>query len=392
MKLIALNESWAIFEPDKETSAPSTSAVLNEMLKVKTQVQWIDFLSQYVRDPSFAHNEIPATYSRMLELEYGFRINLESKTDESLLRALNQFANIDYLDSLVLEDFADLPVYWVSYSELKAFKEIISNLFLLSAVATGSLIPSDLFKEVYVQDIYDEKWICETFKCSVKDIAVLCLSLDKVGAGHHMLFGDEIFEMESYFYDGSDKEKHPVYIDWCEEQVDGAADYSPLIIYKAGNLNSKALRELAGEITVTIMNSGIDFLDQRQFMAPLYEKQDSFDRYQYHSDTGFIQVVDSVREWWLEKLYAEAIRLILDSKVSVCPVCESPFLRVENRGRYSRNTCSASCKTKLSQQRRTQVISNALRGIPIEDTIEDIGVQFKESIVRWYEEADKTNI
>ena len=91
--------------------------------------------------------------------------------------------------------------------------------------------------------------------------------------------------------------------------------------------------------------------------------------------------------WWVTDLYDEAIDLIVQGKVSLCPVRGSPVLIKDFRGRKSKLVCSDSCKTKASNQRRETAYQCAASGVPLEDAIDRIGAEYARSVRKWYTEA-----
>lgn len=86
------------------------------------------------------------------------------------------------------------------------------------------------------------------------------------------------------------------------------------------------------------------------------------------------------------QVIAQAVRkILLDDNAILCEVCSRPVLTHKDRGTPSKVCHVGSCKTTASARRKTRVEQLAASGVPVEDAVNELGGQYRQSIERWYE-------
>ena len=94
-------------------------------------------------------------------------------------------------------------------------------------------------------------------------------------------------------------------------------------------------------------------------------------------DTGFKRWQNVVQE------VAEAA--IYDGRVTLCPICNTPIITKSDKSRTE--FCCLSHKTIASKRRRNRAHQLYQMGVTIEDAIIEIGVEYADSVRKWYQEA-----
>lgn len=88
----------------------------------------------------------------------------------------------------------------------------------------------------------------------------------------------------------------------------------------------------------------------------------------------------------IRELYYELSKMAESKSFKVCLLCGKAFVDDKSRGNAALY-CSRSCNTKASNSRKDKAIGYKLAGVPLEKAIEEIGIKYKNSITRWYENA-----
>lgn len=416
MKLIALNEQWAIYSPEGGMSDLDEFSSLQDLLAIKTYPQLIKFLMERTLNDSFlvsADTDFADSYDRTKRIwcENAQSISLQG----NLSKAIDHYPSIDYLDKLVTDDLRGKEVYQLDLTEIADYQKLMRKFLTVAAIALGSDAPEGLFIDIPSEDILDKQWIEDVLHCKPDEIKTIGLSEEAAGFMRHGLLRDDMLESAGIFNQLDKYSSHQLVIDDSQQYgayTDGYPFSTDKVIYTYSEYNppteeenerysgeyyvtvsflpdttpERAMMMPAGHVVESALNSYLDFGDQFQFTVPYYSDED-FDRYKYVPDRGFVEKKVVTPAWWVDDLYSEATKLIIEGKVSLCPVCGSPVLIKDFRGRKSKLVCSDSCKTKASNQRRETAYQCAASGIPVEEAITRIGEEYERSVRKWYAEA-----
>lgn len=434
MKLIALNDHWAVFESipndSKELEPLDAFAALRDLVTMKTYKQLIQFLKRYAVHPSFLVDADNLTLRSFKEQYSEFCLPKPYSAEDmnlsgDLEKVIFRDVEIDLLDEWLLDDLKDKQLFQLSLSDLAVFKQSITCFLTLSAIAHGSLIPEGLFAEIPSSTLYDEDWCNGDLPCKVEELRTFAIQLEKCGIANRSIFGDECFEgrdsvfshLEKYNRFQLHKDEngifchvdedpdagkysncYPLSIDgviyeiasFCtgdvsEEDLLSESYYATVTIYPSFD-KQDAIRLLSARIVETLLNAGIDYLEGYDFDVPYFDEEYE-DHYVYSPDKGFAFIVGKPFPFWVDDLFNKARTLVIEGKVSICPVCNTPVLVRDYRGRKSKEVCSDSCKTIANRERREKAFFYAQSGLPIKEAIEAIGLEYTNSIQKWYDEA-----
>lgn len=415
MKLLALNRQWAVYSLGGAKGKLDAFASLQDLLSVKTYQQLIKFLIERTNNDSFlvpSDTDFADSFNREERIwrRRAADIDLQGNLD----RAIDQHPSVDYLDELVAADLKGSEVFQFDLTELMDFQSLMRRFLTVAGIALGADCPDGIFVEIPSEDIFEAQWIRENVHCEPSELRTLGFNQKVAGFKRRGLLNEDL--LDTVFNSTSGYSKHQLVIDDSKEYgkyTDGFPFSTDYVIYNYSEYSQpsdqdadpyadyeyyltvsflsnvtpeRAKMLLAGRIVEAVLNSYLDIGEQRDFSYPHYPDLD-FDRYRFVPGKGFVEkkIVDP--PWWVTDLYDEAIDLIIQGKVSLCPVCGSPVLIKDFRGRKSKLVCSDSCKTKASNQRRETAYQCAASGVPLEEAIERIGSEYTRSVRKWYAEA-----
>lgn len=414
MELLALNKQWAVYSPEEDRNELDSFSALQDLLSIKTYQQLIRFLIERTCNEAFLTSSDTDFADSFNRNERIWRRNaMDIDLQGNLSRAIDQFPSVDYLDELTASDLKDHGVYQLDLTEVMDFQDIMRRFLTVAAVALGAEAPVGLFIEIPSEDILGADWIRDNVHCEPGDLKTIGFNQKVAGFKRKGLLDEEL--MDSVFNSTNGYSRHQLVIDDSKEygkytdgfpfSIDGViyeySEYYPpsdaehdkydyqyyLTVSFLDNVTvSRARMLLAGRIVEAVLNSWLNLAEQNEFEVP-YHPEIDYDRYKFIPGKGFVErkVVEPL--WWVVDLYDEAINLIIEGKVSLCPVCGSPVLIKDFRGRKSKLVCSDSCKTKASNQRRETAYQCAASGIPVEEAIARIGEEYEGSVRKWYAEA-----
>ena len=440
MRLAAINEHMAIYEEKEGESPFNAFDALQDLLSVKNYRQLIEFLKVHTRNPTFTIASTDQAYDTCIKNQ-----PLKDKAEANKLQgnfknAIDNYPEIDFLDKLAIKDLLKQKNHALNLSELLYFQDFLKRLLTGAAIAIGAPIPNDMFTEVSTDYVFDEQWCRMTLPCDVTETRTFVTSAELFGSDDRGIIDDEAFgdyggilhhlDNRSGQRLTSDKtnsisqnRKSPttpdgvIYGVWILEDLDIHAvvklmdptvdadsindeDLWGSELGKKIALNAdrvffsvtafrdddpdEAKRMLAGRIVEQIINS-VAFYDCTRLTPPT-RNYSLLDMYQYEPSKGFSNANNPHPMIWFEEIYDEALKAILNNQVTLCPVCGSPVLVKDRRGRKPKEICSNTCKTIASKRRRETAIGYAMSGKPIEDAISKLGEEYASSIRRWYSE------
>lgn len=414
MELLALNKQWAVYSPVGEKGKLDAFSALQELLLVKNYQQLVKYLAEQTCNDSFlvsSDTDFADSFDR--EERVWRRRAADIKLQGNLSRSIDQFPSVDYLDELVASDLKGSKVYQLDLTELMDFQDVMRRFLTIAAIALGSEAPDGIFVDIPSEDIFDEQWIRDNVHCDPGTLHTIGFNQKIAGFRRKGILNEDL--LDTVFNSTSGYSRHQLVIDDSKEYgkyTDGYPFSVDHVIYSYSEYYQPSEEErdpydyeyyltisfldnvtperarllLAGRTVEAVLNSWLDLAEQRDFVVPYFPDMD-YDRYKFVPGKGFVKRKVVEPPWWVTDLYDEAIDLILEGKVSLCPVCGSPVLIKDFRGRKSKLVCSDSCKTRASNQRRETAYQCAASGIPLEEAISRIGEEYARSVRKWYAEA-----
>lgn len=413
MKLLALNKKWAIYDPRNANEKCDTFSALQALLQVKTYNQLIAFLETYTCNTLFA-TDSDTDFDDAFNRDYNIWRSADNilNLQGNLNGAINRCSEVDFLDELVVKDLTGKNIYQLFLPELIDFRDTICRFLKYAAVALGSPATENMFLNLDTALFFDEKWLEKCLERKLPAIKTIGFPQEYIGACHDGLLDDYAFDSHGIFHhlDGYSKwqlvidnsvsygkytDGYPFSIDEViynyEEICDDAKllneNYYLAVSFFPNISTERAQMLLAGRAVEALLELGNTSYNQNQFSIPHYNDID-LDDYAFIPGKGFVQKTALLPKWWVNELFEQTISLILDGKVSLCPVCGTPVLIKDYRGRKSKQVCSDSCKTKASNKRREKAYQYAAAGMPIKEAIKCIGAEYEHSIQKWYKEAN----
>lgn len=414
MKLLALNDEWAVFSPENASDELDSFGALRDLVSVKTYAQLIGFLEKHACNTVFARDcdsDFDDTFRSASFIWRNEERRIELKGD--LQKEIDKHFELDYLDKLVLEDLEGELVYQLYLPELLDFQQIVCRFLRYAAVALGAQPEDSMFEVIDSGLLFGEDWIKNNLGCEVGDLVTLGFPESFIGAGHNAILPDYAFD-GGIFDHLSGYSRYQLVIN-SEREYGKYTDGFPFsiddVIYQYAEITTQvdddcydsefyltvsfmddvdealARKLLAGRAIEALMNSGLDFIDQRQFVMPTHDDAE-FDGYTFDVQKGFSRNTSSIQEWWVDALFHAAFDLVVSGGVSLCPVCKAPVLIRDRRGRKAKQVCSDTCKTKASVNRREAAYRCAMSGVLLEEAIESIGREYACSVKRWYAEVE----
>lgn len=413
MRLLALNEQWAVFDHENPVEEFNTFEALQDILSIKNYAQLIQFLKKHACNTAFAQDsdtDFDDAFNRPNRIWRTNRKELQLKGN--LNTAIDAHPDIDYLDQLVIDDLSGQSVYQIYLPELIDFQETMRRFLSYAAVSLGAKASETMFTKIDPTLLFGKEWIKNNLDCLPSELTSLGFPEESIGAGRERLISDDVFDrgifkhLDKYsryqlvidenqefgrYTDGYPLSTDKViytYEEYPEQTPDSDSDSSYYLTVTFTNDvdEAHAKKLLAGRAVEALLNTGLEFTDQNQFRAPIYDDS-LFESYSFNPESGFHEKKELIPKWWVDELFNETIRLILQNKVTLCPVCGAPVLIRDFRGRKSKFVCSDSCKTKASNQRKETAYRYASTGVSIENAIERIGIEYENSIRKWYKDA-----
>lgn len=397
MKLIAVNERFAVYEDDGAAeSGFDPIFALDALLSVRTYDDMLGFLASHACRKSFAFSSA-APYREWDEEMRVWPNDLPSpELRGSLTSALEKYPEVDYLDKLTVADLDETETFDICIHELIAFRDTIAKLMVVSAVAIGYPSPSWLYEEVDTADVFDEEWWRDLIGTEMKNSRTFLLDLGNAGVSRHGLFDPWFFEGSVFWEDA----QHGRYPDGCnfEQFIFSAPEYlecnerdltdfvSVTVLQNDSEATAASLRACAGKVVEVIINHSDSLQECAEFSLPPFD-DGFFERYKFVPEKGFVKNEVDFPDIWFELLLDEAIKSIVDGKVKLCPQCGTPVLVRDLRGRFKREFCSDRCKTASSKNRRENVIRLAASGASVDDAVLAVGERYRKSVEKWYAEA-----
>lgn len=423
MKLVALNERWAVFIKGGCERVFDPFEALKDLIKIKSYKQLLNFLIKHAGNTIFLVNSddifgesFKKTFSDSQRSRY---LAPPIVLTGNLNKILDEYSEVDYLDVLTVEDLGDVETYEIRLNDLIYFRDSITKILTIAAMSLGSDLNMDLFKELNSEEIYGKDWCNGYMPCKVKQLRSFYLSNVNCAIEHHGFINDESIESYGIFSHldnfskyqlasdpkgnvvnvselsdiGAYSNLYPLSTDGViythhelyDEKTD-ESDFGTVVTIYPGSSVKQALRLLCGRTIEYVLNFGIDTLDGYPFLMPRYDDED-FDEFRFELGKGFKPNRKKLEDFWFWTLFDEAKRLIVENKVSLCPVCGAPVLIKDLRGRKSKEMCSDSCKTTASKNRREHTLDLAKSGVPIEEALGIIGEEYESSVKKWYGQA-----
>lgn len=426
MNLLAVNKHVAVFDDDEGSHDLDTFAALRDLITMRNCKQLLQFLKKHGCHKSFcvdsdnlAINSIKHSGAGRFE---GKRFAEGAFTlTGSLDSAIAKDIEIEPLDELIADDLEDEKVYQLSIDDLMVFKRDMTNFLILAAIANGAPIPYEFFRRLDPVRLFGEDWCSGSLPCDVRDLVSFGVPITKMGAEKRYFFGDAFFQSTPGIFShlekfsdyqlqtddagvavpvgaasdvGAYSNCYPLSVDGVIYSVDEYYDsddsnnceYYVSVTFYPGFDQDNAIRLLCGRIVAELMNTmPFNPFDGYEFEMDFVD-EGSFDHYSFDLNQGFTFVPAKPVEFWAELLYDQVIKLIADNKVSLCPVCGTPVLIRDYRGKKVREVCSDSCKSIATRKRREKATALAASSVPIEKAISTIGSEYEGSIRKWYGE------
>lgn len=417
MKLLALNRQWAVYGTEGSRGKLDSFAALHELLRVHSYQQLINYLiTQTCNDVFLTAAETSFSDAFYQKDRIWHKSAADINLRGSLSNAIDRYPNIDYLDELAVSDLKKSDCYQLDLTVLMNFKEIIRKLLIIAAVALGADIQKGLFVEIPSEDIFDAEWIKGNVRCEPDELHTIGLNQNDLGFNvnevldeglydtvfsctrgysRHQLIMDDSKEYGKYT-DGYPFSIDTVIYSYAEyglpsEQNHYQRDYYFTVSFLDGIDPGYAKMLLAGRMVEAVLNAWPYYAGQKGLEAPYHPDVDC-DIVKFVPGEGFIENKATEPSWWVDELCNEAFELIIQGKVSICPVCGNPVLIKDYRGRKHRLVCSDSCKTRACNQRRESAYHFAMSGKPIDEAISAIGDEYSDSVCKWYAEVHALNV
>lgn len=410
MSLLAVNENWAVYSKDVTAEKIDPFKTLEHLLEIKTYSQLIDFLVNYTCNDNFLFECFAAKLCDVKQQSWFPKVQQNMPVVKGdCMNTLDNYPNIEYLDKLYLSDNFNKKVYWLSIYEMLSLRDFILQILTLAGIALGSQTYPDIFITLDGSRDFESNLIGEIYDAMPTNINNVGINITNSGFGPNNIMSDGIFDdfedvvnyktnllkslsnkyantFEKYKYESGDV------ILSVQEYPDDASNNTSGTMFGIWFSNDitkeQAIRFLSGKIIELIINNRANNLFLKSdFNNPYSFNKDSCIEYIFSPKEGFVSYSSNDLSWWAYALVDKALQLIIDNKVSICPICNRPFLIKSNQGRKIKSVCSDSCKTKASKQRREVSFRNAAAGIPIEKTISILGKEYETSIRRWYSEV-----
>lgn len=426
MELLAVNKHVAVFDNGEDNHELDAFAALRDLITMKNCRQLLQFLKKHGCHRSFCVDS-DNLYTNSIKHSGSDRFNGKRFAEgaftlaESLDSAIEKDIEIEPLDELIADDLENEKVYQLSIDDLMVFKRDITSFLVLAAIANGAPIPDGLFAKLDPVRMFGDDWCAGSLPCSVKDLVSYGIPITKTGAEKNYFFGDVFFESTRGIFNhlskfsnyqlqtndsgvpipvgdvsdvGEYSNRYPLSIDgviysleeYYESEESDKCEYFITVTTYPDFDHSKAIRLLCGRIVSELMNTsffspydGYDFEIE-------HVDEDSYEHYSFKLNEGFTLVPAKPFDFWVELLFDQTIKLVIENKVTLCPVCGTPVLIRDYRGKKAREVCSDSCKSIATRKRREKATALAASNVPIEKAISIIGAEYAGSIRKWYSE------
>lgn len=388
MKLIAMNETSAVFVADEKrgltasaviVKKPDIHALLKALVAVKNWKTMIKFLDLF------------ASFNMACDDEF----TLVDEEDYSYKESLFDFIQLKYIDSLgascslpgscgdaafqrdliyltpsFLTENLGARVFFLELGQVDRLRKFLDGLLRYGAIGNGC---KDAFGFVDLQEI-------------------------KVSS----LFGGEPEGFYYSFVPSFEREFCGGYVDDFEQfddvtlfdvpsnfDIDSYFGYEekPVLLYKERKLSiSKIKQEICGRFACGVLNA-------RPALIPRTDLEYWPETYSYSIRDGIFlnpePEFDS--DYDLDISLGEyAFQAIVNHHVSLCPNCGKPVITSKSHG-VEAAYCSRSCITTANKQRRDTAIKYAASGKSVQIAIKKIGEEYADSVRRWYVETLGTN-
>ncbi|MBQ9001022.1 MAG: hypothetical protein IJ087_04135 [Eggerthellaceae bacterium] len=422
MRLLAVNKTWAVYDNEDAGEPFDAYEALRDLLKVGNYRQLISYLLKHTRNNAFANSvrDYDTTFRNYTRVRWGrvHKIHLQG----DLERAINAHADLDYLDDLTIADLAGRSTNELALHELSYFQGAMRRFLTLAAVASGSPAPAELFYEVPTTSVFDREWCESELPCDPGNARTFVIMASDIPIDDNGLFASESFMYQGMIFSYIDarsgqrsaytdatikrfsprgrKRKGSVCVDgvvygWYEPHRDESdpvyehfqsTEDCLTVTAPEGVAEADAKRMFAGRIVETLVNCGIN--EKLYDLTYPVHGEGTYERYGYDAQAGVLyERIDERPKAWFEQMYDLAVDLALDGKVALCPVCGSPVLVRDLRGRKPREVYSDTCKTVASNQRRATAMALAMDNVPVEDAIRIIGEEYEASVRKWYSQT-----
>lgn len=397
MKLIAMNERVAAYVQSRELSELSTDALLNKLMTVRSWKGLIGFLKEPGVGRRLAKRErapllgdgIPDRVDYWYEPLWG---HLNTWIDKDL--------EVDYLDDLTRTDLlASEGPHEVWVPELLSYAEDFRCLLTLAAVALGKApAPEDMFEPVelegYFEDAESQGWffgrIAEAFREGA-EAGFLRFNTKYWPASD---YGPYVLCEDSCCFACDLWDRHKDYRRAADEKLGvlgfriniGEGADLVLVSYDKTATDEDAAKRIACGLIVSAAIGVVAWDCDSAFSHSYADMPDELDGGTFSLEEGFGLVADKLCfTRWQEDLTRAVERAVVSGRVALCPYCGTPIITRGDKDRVE--YCCNSHKTSASKLRRERAIALCLRGVALEEAVEDIGVRYAGSVARWYEEA-----
>lgn len=426
MKLTAVNEKWAIYDSVDGTDEFNSFEALRDLLSLKTYRQLIAFLQNHTCNIAFA-DSVEDSFDYTYQWDYWTDIEhvphyepkIEGiKLQGNLAKAIDASPEVDYLDALTAEDLDYSKVGELRLGDLLEVQRWLKGFLTVAAVAAGSKPPDSLMFKIPTSLVYasEKTWFKDNVGCDPDELESFAVQLPDVMVGKHALINDEAFEYEGEIFKHQDKynayqlvlsgqdrdsfggytDGYPLSIDRClytwytptDEEDDfvllekGRTDACLVVTVVQDGNKDETIRNFFGRILETMLNCGFN-MHELHLTLPFHGEWE-LHPYSYIPGKGIVETKVRYPKIWYDEIFKESVQAIINRRVALCPVCGSPVIIRDYRGRKPKKVCSDTCKTIASNQRRETAIKLAASGAPVEDAIKQIGEEYERSVRKWY--------
>lgn len=414
MRLVALNERIAAYEPGGSSLSTDPRTVLNHLLAARSWKSLISLLKTDCCSPLFAKREAePLWESDGLNVTAGPSGKVEATPfahlhpSGQLISQIERDRSLDYLDNLTKADLLkEEGVYEVQIQELLAYREELRRFLLMAAVALGAEPPKDMFNGLTLSQVIESSncGSAENYKSYFKKF------FGKHGELKAVSFNESYWPISylgPFAYDGplvmgvadgfGDDLRLSFSEEWQAGILAGSFDAHSVtrtagkyvFFYDSSEHDEETACRLFCGLTVAriIDSSNWDYVDHYAFIHDYLDEPDLDQAIQFSLSAGFQHPrIHSSFQRWQSELVGEAIEAVFSKRIALCAFCKTPIILASN---HSRNEyCCDSHKTLASMKRRNQVRSLRAKGVSLEDAIAEIGLSFEPSVRRWYREID----
>ena len=434
MKLIAVNEKWAIYDSVDGLDEFNTFEALRDLIALKTYRQLIAFLQNHTCNLAFA-DSVEESFDYTYQWDYWSEVervlhpenkNVGIELQGNLSKAIDASPGIDYLDALTAEDLDNTKVGELRLGELLEVQRWLRGFFTVAAVAAGSKPPDSLLFKVPTSLVYanERTWFEDNIGCNPDELESFAVQLPDIHVGPHALINDEAFEYEGEIFRHQDKynkyqlvlsgqdrdsfggytDGYPLSIDHClytwyaplnkdDDYVfakKGRDDACLVVTVMRDQDKDETIRNFFGRILETMLNCGFNMYELHLTLP--FHGEWEMHPYSFIPGKGIVETKVRFPKVWYDELFKESVQVILNKRVSLCPICGSPVIIRDYRGRKPKEVCSDTCKTIASNQRRETAIKLAASGVSVEDAIEQIGKEYERSVRKWYAQTLATPV